>query len=150
MRISMQLHDALEQRIVILTVAGRPVPKGRPRLDTRRTSHIYTPQRTQEAEEIMQGEMRQACSVPMDGPLGLSLYFSFRRPNSWRKALRDAVDDGDEPWYTGKPDLDNLIKLVKDAGNKILWLDDAQVVHLEAFKNYGPENETTINLSRLQ
>lgn len=109
-------------------------------------NHVYTPKPTAEAEEAMQWIMREQCSQPLEGPLKLSVYFCFRRPNSWPKAKRDAVDDGEEPWYTGRPDLDNLVKLVKDAGNKVLWQDDSQIVSLEAFKVYGPENETTINL----
>jgi Holliday junction resolvase RusA-like endonuclease len=90
--------------------------------------------------------MRAQCPTPLEGPLELSVTFYFKRPQSWLKARRDAVDDGETPWYMGKPDLDNLVKLVKDAGNGILWRDDAQVVRLDADKVYGPENETIINV----
>lgn len=97
----------------------------------------------------MQGEMRQACPTPLEGPLELCLFFCFKRPQSWPKARRDAVDDGDEPWYTGRPDLDNLVKTVKDAAQGILYLDDAQVVKLEAFKVYAAESETGIQVMQL-
>ena len=99
----------------------------------------------------MQAEMRRACSYisPAPGPMAVSIAFCFRRPQSWPKAQRDAVDNGQEPWYTGKPDLDNLIKLVKDAGNGILWVDDSQIVQLEATKVYTAESETIINVFTL-
>lgn len=130
-----------------IEIPGRPVPKGRPRLGGTR---VFTPRRTREAEMNLQAYMKQACRTPLEGPLELSVWFSFRYPRSWPKAARQAVEDGGEPWYTGKPDLDNLVKLVKDAGNGILWRDDAQVVVLEAHKVYSVENGTTINLMTLK
>ena len=131
-----------KQRAVVLSVAGKPIGKGRARF----RGHLYTPELTRDAEEIMQGEMRQACMTPLEGPLELSVTFSFHRPESWSRFERDAVDNGKEQWRSGKPDLDNLVKLVQDAGNGILWRDDAQIVRLEAIKVYGAENETVINV----
>ena len=127
----------------LLTIPGRPQAKGRPRFVH---GHAYTPERTRNAEEVAQGLMRQACSVPLDGPLELILSFSFRRPNAWSKARRQAIDDGYEEPYPGTPDLENLPKLIQDAGNRILYHDDAQIVKLEARKVYGAENETLLNL----
>jgi len=48
--------------------------------------------------------------------------------------------------HTKKPDLDNLIKLIKDACNKIIWKDDAQVVSIFAEKVYSetPRKEVII------
>ena len=48
--------------------------------------------------------------------------------------------------HTKKPDLDNLIKFVKDCANGILWHDDSQVVTIEAAKLYSEEPETRILL----
>ena len=132
------------QAFIVLSVSGRPVAKGRPRFSE--LGHAYTPERTRNAEEIMQGEMRQECQTPLEGLLELNILFRFRRPDSWPKARRDAVRAGDEPWYPGKPDLDNLVKLVKDAGKGVLWKDDSQVVKLEAIKVYSAENKTLISV----
>jgi len=135
----------VKQQFVIVTIPGRPVAKARPRV-VADGNHVYTPRPTAEAEQMMQWVMREQCNRPLEGPLKLSVYFCFRRPNSWLKARRDEVDDGAEPWYMGRPDLDNLVKLVKDAGNKVLWQDDSQIVSLEATKVYSAENGTSINL----
>ena len=147
----MLMAGANKQSFVSLTVAGKPIAKGRPRFGKRPglgrgVYTVYTPENTANAEEIMQGEMRQACATPLEGPLELRVTFSFRRPRSWPKAQRDAVDNGHRSWHSSKPDIDNLVKLVSDAGNGILWRDDAQIVRLEAIKVYGAENETTINV----
>jgi Holliday junction resolvase RusA-like endonuclease len=39
--------------------------------------------------------------------------------------------------HVKKPDLDNLIKLVKDCCNGIVWHDDSQVVKEECQKFYS-------------
>ena len=36
-----------------------------------------------------------------------------------------------------KPDIDNLIKAILDAGNGVLWHDDNQVVSVNAAKRYS-------------
>jgi Holliday junction resolvase RusA-like endonuclease len=44
--------------------------------------------------------------------------------------------------YPGKkPDLDNLLKLLKDACNGIVWMDDSQVVIMIAKKVYETPTE---------
>ena len=136
----------MAHKFVSLTVPGRPRAKNRARWNTH-SSHIYTPQRAQDAEEIMQGAMQEACSVPLTGALELGVKFCFRRPTNWSKARRDAVDNGEEPLYEGKPDLDNLMKLLKDSGNGILWLDDAQICkYRDVVKVYSAESQTVINV----
>ena len=83
----MQLRDSQEcPRSVVLafSVAGRPIAKGRPRWDSR-SHRMYTPQRTADAEEIMRGEMRQACSVPLTGPLELGGFVLLPSPQELAK-----------------------------------------------------------------
>ena len=139
-----QFKKAERRSLVVLTITGRPQAKGRPRFSS--SGHVYTPERSQEAEAFMRAMMRQVCPNPLSGPLQLSVAFEFRRPNSWSKAGRDAVDEGAQPWYLGRGDMDNLVKLVLDAGNGCLWRDDAQVVSLEAVKVYSTEDQTIINV----
>ena len=37
-------------------------------------------------------------------------------------------------WHTKRPDLDNVVKAVKDAANGIVWRDDSQVCKMAAHK----------------
>ena len=37
-------------------------------------------------------------------------------------------------WRTKKPDLDNLMKTVKDACSKVIYLDDSMIVRVTAEK----------------
>jgi len=80
-----------------------------------RTGHSYTPARTRQAEERIRLEVVAARGPGRDlddAPRALTLRF-------YRATGRTA-------------DLDNLVKLVKDALNGIAWRDDRQVVQLHA------------------
>ena len=130
--------------VIFVEVPGRPVPWARAGSQGNRR---YTPSRVRAAAESLQAEMKVQCRSPLTGPLDLAITFCYRRPDSWNKAKREAIDNGEEPWFSGRPDIDNLCKLVMEAGTGILWEDDAQVVSLEAVKVYGAENLTVLNLS---
>lgn len=95
-----------------LWVPGEPVPKGRPRFDTR-SGRTYTPERTARAEEALGWLMKisRKVSEPCAGPVKLELFFTI---GSKRK----------------RTDADNLAKLVMDSGNGIVWVDDSQIIRL--------------------
>lgn len=48
-----------------------------------------------------------------------------------------------------RPDLDNLIKTVKDACNRVVWLDDSQVCTLTVTKRYSDNPRTKIMIEEL-
>jgi len=74
---------------------------------------------------------------PLEGPLRLDVAASMPIPESWPKKKQTAAEARDL-WPTGKPDLDNLIKHLKDCMTKVgFWIDDRQVVILEARKYYS-------------
>jgi len=58
-------------------------------------------------------------------------------PDSWSKKKRQAALTGDL-MPTGKPDFDNISKVVCDALNKIVWKDDSQIIVSSFRKYYGP------------
>jgi Holliday junction resolvase RusA-like endonuclease len=51
---------------------------------------------------------------------------------------------------TTKPDADNIVKIVKDALNGIVWADDAQVVQMNVSKVYAPAPGLTVNITALE
>lgn len=61
--------------------------------------------------------------APLSGPLMLSALFVFPRPASkvWKKRPMPRED------HISAPDMDNLVKAVKDALKGIVWRDDCQV-----------------------
>jgi len=80
---------------------------------------------------IRDAMIRANLSGPLQGAFGISLGFYLRQPKKSAKASTHTPS-----WATSRPDLDNLTKLVMDAANGIIWLDDAQVVVSEQFKAF--------------
>ena len=80
------------------------------------------------------------------GPIWAHMLFSMPIPQSKPKKAKAAMASGAKQ-HTKKPDLDNLVKFVKDCANGILWRDDAQVYRLHATKVYAEEPKTEIYIS---
>ena len=108
-----------------------PQPKLRPRLN-KCTGFVHTPQKTiNAAQELQAYAIRQLPKgwKPSPHPAVVMLSFYFERPKSASVKKR--------PKHTVKPDIDNLIKMVMDSLNKIVWVDDTQVYSISAQKHYG-------------
>lgn len=67
---------------------------------------------------------------PLDGPLAVSMVFSFARPKSHYRTGRNAylLRDGAPARPHGKPDLSKLARSTEDALTGVLWTDDSRVV----------------------
>jgi Holliday junction resolvase RusA-like endonuclease len=133
--------------MVNFCVFGEPVGKGRPRF-ARQGGFVktYTPKKTANWEQEIAQAAKQAMGsqAPLDTPVALSVRVYKTIPVSWSKAKRQqAESNAMKP--IGKPDLDNYIKAIMDAGNGILWVDDSQVCELHSVKSYGsPRIEVTV------
>jgi len=103
-------------------IDGEPVPKGRPRMTRARFNevtgelrqgNVYTPARTRQAEENL-GWVLKAARLrpePVDHPCAMLVWF--------RTTYSTA-------------DLDNMLKMVSDSANGILWVDDKQLTEVHA------------------
>lgn len=118
-----------------IEIPGELRGKARPRV--LRNGHSYTPQATVSAENWIKAcAVEQGVVRPLDGPLELSVTVERAVPASWSKKKRAAALAG-EIGATGKPDLDNIIKLIGDSLNGIAWGDDSQIVNLSVVRIYG-------------
>ncbi len=78
-----------------------------------------------------------APETPLMGAVTLEFRAVFPPPRSASKKAREAMLRGTEP-HTKKPDLDNLVKQLKDAMTRLqFWRDDRQVVRIVCEKRYG-------------
>jgi crossover junction endodeoxyribonuclease RusA len=101
--------------IVTIIIPGQPVPKGRPRVYRGKG---VTPKKTREAENIISGTALRECNKLHWGsttaPVAAKIYFYLSK-------ARGRV-----------PDLDNLVKLVLDGCQGIVFKDDSQIHHMLA------------------
>lgn len=101
-----------------------PVAKGRPRFG-RHT--VFTPKKTKDFETQAKQLMRnQFFLMPLTGALRAEMVFTFPKPKTTKNTRP-----------IGRPDADNVAKAVMDAGNGILWADDAQICELVVVKEYA-------------
>ena len=125
--------------IVMYTVYGEPVGKGRPRF-ARRGNFVstYSPQKTKTYEDEIRMMARAAMgsSEVLETPVTVAIYIRVGIPASFSKQKRkDALEGILKP--TKKPDADNILKCFLDAMNGIVYLDDKQVVNIHLTKLYA-------------
>ena len=121
------------------TITGHPVAKQRPRTFVQGGKVITTTlpkTRRWEDDARMVARVAMGSRTPLEGCLKLSIRIYLAVPPSWPKwKRRAALDDDVAP--SVRPDLDNFVKAVKDSLNGIVYLDDSQVIELEAGKLYS-------------
>ena len=133
---------------IVFTIPGCPVAKGRPRITTRgKFPRAFTPAKTRAAEETLAARaMEFRPRHPLTGPLVLDVTFVMPIPASMPKRDKTNAEIGNVP-HTTRPDLDNLLKLLKDALNGVFWVDDKQIYDVTARKVYGPYPQTVISIA---
>lgn len=95
----------------------------------------YTDSATRNFEHTVKNLFRALCKEPFEGPLKVELECFFQRPKKTDFA------------YPPRGDCDNFFKSVADAGNEILWHDDAQIVRLICTKKWSTEDGFRITVS---
>lgn len=118
---AVQLVPSPRRELVLeCVIPGEPVPKARVRVTGRGT---FTPARTLHAEQALEWALAAAGAVVRRVPMVLDVDFFLGNKR--------------------RVDLDNLWKLVCDAGNGIVWVDDSQIVGVHAFKFVDRERPRT-------
>lgn len=107
--------------ILELSVPGEPCPKERARTGKGR---VYTPSKTLNAERTLQLLFLSAgIRTPIDSPMVVDVDFFMGNKR--------------------RVDLSNLVKLLEDAANGVVWVDDSQVIGLFATKLVDKERPRT-------
>lgn len=128
-------------------IPGKPIAKKRPRFARRgKFVSTYNPQETEEgnfrwlaAQKLR--EFGLNAPIPAGVPIILICTFLMPIPVSKPKKFKE-----NPPPHTSTPDVDNLLKFLKDCFNNLAWCDDSQVIQVEASKKYSTEPGTEINL----
>lgn len=131
---------------LVITIFGTPIPQGRPRFQLRKC-YAYDPPKSRKEKRRIRAEvahyMRCNRIAMFTGALRVTLQFFLPIPKSFSKKRHAACDAG-SILPTPKPDLDNLVKLVLDACNGVLYQDDSCVVDGVFSKRYSDNPRVVI------
>lgn len=116
---------------VVLHLPIAPVPASRPRVSKWGTYYgkTYSAFR-KEAAKVIDAELE---NDPLEGGLEVSLWFFCKKPKTTRR---------EEP----RGDVDNYIKAILDSCNGKVWVDDDQILRLNAQKRWADERGPRIEL----
>lgn len=138
-----------------LVIPGKPLAQKRPKFRHVKTKSgktfgmAYNPQETDAGKFMAQLDaalQRQNVNwKPLMGPVELDIVFAMPIPTTTSMRKAGLMEEG-KIRHTKKPDLDNLVKFVKDCGSGILWQNDSQIDRIKASKEYSNTPETVINL----
>lgn len=92
------------------------------------------------AEVAQRVKVSIGALAPMEGPLCIRLSFYLPRPKSIPKRVA---------YPTKRPDLDKMVRSVKDALTGVLYRDDSQIVSIVADKEYSEEPGVHVSLEVL-
>lgn len=115
--------------MISIFIPMEPVPQGRPKFRRHATFvQTYDPGKSRDYKKELSDAVKKLNVVPFakDLPLVLSIRFLLTKPKSVKRVFPVV-----------KPDLDNLVKAVKDALKGIAWHDDSQVCDSRESKRYA-------------
>jgi Holliday junction resolvase RusA-like endonuclease len=144
--------------VLKFSVSGKPKAKGRARAhafvkhgdgEPRAGVRLITPSDTVAVEKLIADTFRLKFPRhrPWTGPIMLQFTAVFEIPLGFNRAQRQVALDG-QLYHTGKPDKDNIEKLICDALNGLAWVDDAQLQG-GGIKRYGVAERIDVTLRQL-
>ena len=136
--------------VIRIVVPGAPKGWSRPADSPFGGRHRFTPKK-QRSEQTLIGLLAaraMAGRTMLTGAIDLRVGAFFEVPTSWTKAKRAAALQG-QP-HRSKPDADNICKLLKDALNNVVWVDDCQVSDLAIRKRYSDTARLVIEIRAIQ
>ena len=132
---------------VSFSVVGVPLPQGSMRAFVPKgwshavVTHKRGPDLRQWRALVAEAAGRAGQGVVLDGAIHLTLHFRLVRPKSLPRRVTEHVK---------KPDLDKLVRAVKDALTGVCYVSDSQVVAVMATKHYAQRGNAPGVVVRLE
>lgn len=132
---------------ITVVLLGNPVPFARMRTGG---GHHFIPDKQRNYSAALRlaahQEMLHSNMMIFVEPVCVSLRAEMAIPASWSKKKQQAALLG-EVRPAGKPDIDNIYKLVADAFNSVVWRDDALVVDVQMRKVYSMQPKIVVTVA---
>jgi Holliday junction resolvase RusA-like endonuclease len=142
------VNPSVDPDLIVVTVPGAPVAKGRARITTRGGfARAYTPAKTARYEDLVRiaAYDRMNGRTPVMGQVTLCVTAYVQIPKSMRKSDQRLAVEGLKHPVT-RPDADNYAKAALDGCNGILFKDDSQVTDLIVRKRYSDRPRLVITM----
>lgn len=133
--------------VIVIALDGPVVGKGRPRFGRLPGGGVttHTPAKTKNYEaglKLAAGSAMKGRPL-LDCPCSVEVHVDTVVTDGWPAWKRQGAADGSVA-ATGKPDIDNIAKIVMDAFNKVVWRDDALVTDLRVTKAFADKPGITV------
>lgn len=128
-------------------VIGDIKGKARPRVNTY-TCKAYTPENTKDYEMLIKQyfKIKYPRYVPLENRVFVKIIAQFKIPKTATKKDKELIKQG-KLSPTKKPDIDNIVKIILDALNKMAFKDDNQITKIEIEKIYGEEEKIYVSIN---
>lgn len=88
--------------------------------------------------------------APLTEQLKVDIDFYYQIPKSYSKKQRQMIEEGEGRFRPrSQGDLDNLVKSITDACNKICYDDDIQISEITARKLYGETDHVAVRIKQI-
>ena len=130
------------------TIHGKVIGKGRPHF-VRKTGVAITPPQTRSYESLLRDAARHELkdSKPWTGMVVAVITARYKIPKSWTKKDKELAERQLIP--PKKPDIDNVVKIVLDALNRVAYEDDTQVVTCLAHKEWADSDSLHVVMGEM-
>ena len=126
-------------------IPGKVIGKGRPHF-VKKTGVAITPQLTRGYESLIRDVALPLMggSKPWEGCVVVNIDAIYKIPKSYSKKDREECLNQRIP--PKKPDVDNVVKIVLDALNRVVYIDDTQVTLCVVAKWWGLEDMLRVTM----
>ena len=131
-----------------IIIKGKPKAQQRHRHTKR--GFTYDPSKS-DKKDFLALIHAEAPKQPLKGDLSIKVVFGMPYVKKHYRTGKYSGELKPNPphAYTNKPDIDNLLKFVMDAGNNVIWYDDSQIWKVEMEKIYTEHPLTSIEIKEL-
>lgn len=131
---------------IMIVIPGKPCAWQRARSNGK--VRFDSPEQARNKLTISQiGAEAMRGRAPLEGPIEVIVAAFWLYPKSMTKKRRGTYG---AHFFTSRPDADNIMKLIGDALNGIVWRDDAQIVTVQVSKRYAITQQTVIRVIPLR